>query len=83
MCQVRERHVFGGLPVQERFDKLQCGVALVEIASGRVLGRLDFTAGCQELFEVKFLPGLRRPAFSGPFAGLDGSEVIWTVPEAR
>lgn len=61
LCQIRERHIFGGLPVQERFAQLLCAVALVELASGRVLGRLDFTAGCQELFEVKFLPGLRRP----------------------
>ena len=29
MSQIRERHIFGGLPVQERFDKLMCGVALI------------------------------------------------------
>ncbi len=31
MCQIRERHIFGGLPVQQRFDKLVCGLAVVDL----------------------------------------------------
>jgi len=61
LCQVRERHIFGGLPVQERFPNLQCAVALIDLSTGRRIGSLDFTAGAQELFEVLYLPGLRRP----------------------
>ncbi len=61
MCQIREKHIFGGLPVQERFANLQCGVALIDTRNGTQLGMLHFTAGAQELFEVQFLPGLRRP----------------------
>ncbi len=34
LCQIRERHIFGGLPVQERFEKLVCGVAVVNCTTG-------------------------------------------------
>jgi uncharacterized protein (TIGR03032 family) len=61
MCQIREKHIFGGLPVQTRHPVLHCGVALIDTRSGTEVGRLAFTAGAQELFEVAFLPGLRRP----------------------
>lgn len=61
LCQIREQHIFGGLPVQQKFAKLQCGVALVDIRSGNQRGMLRFTSGAQELFEVCFIPRLRRP----------------------
>jgi uncharacterized protein (TIGR03032 family) len=62
LCQVRERHIFGGLPVQQKYgDKLVSGVALVDIKAGRELGRLQFIQGCSEVFEVQLLPEWRRP----------------------
>ena len=60
MCQIREKHIFGGLPVQQRFDKLLCGVAVVDTRSGEQVGMIEFTSGVQELYEVLFLPGVRR-----------------------
>ncbi len=61
MSQIRERHIFGGLPVQERFDKLMCGVALVDLRTGEATGFLEFTSGYQELYDVQFLAGKSRP----------------------
>lgn len=62
MCQIREKHIFGGLPVQQKHgDKLLCGVALLDLKSRREIGRCEFTSGCTELFEVQFLPGIQRP----------------------
>ncbi len=61
MCQIREKHIFGGLPIEQRYPRLLCGVALVDLRSGAQLGLFEFTAGCQELFEVQFLPGVLRP----------------------
>ena len=61
MCQIREKHIFGGLPVQQRHARLLCGVAVIEMASGKTVGMFEFTAGCQELYDVQFLPGVRRP----------------------
>jgi uncharacterized protein (TIGR03032 family) len=61
MCQIREKHIFGGLPVQQKHAKLLCGVAVIDLASGKTAGMFEFTTGCQELYDVQFLPGVRRP----------------------
>jgi len=61
MCQIREKHIFGGLPVQQRHQQLLCGVSIIDLHSGNVVGMIEFTTGCQELFEVQFLPNVRRP----------------------
>ena len=61
LSKIRERHIFGGLPIQERGEKLLCGVAVVDVRSGRQCGLFEFTAGCEELYDVQFLPGVRRP----------------------
>jgi uncharacterized protein (TIGR03032 family) len=61
MSTVREKHIFGGLPVQGRHPRLRCGVAVVDTDSGRHVGSLEFTEGCTELYDVQFLPGACRP----------------------
>jgi uncharacterized protein (TIGR03032 family) len=61
ICQIRERHIFGELPVQKRVAQLRCGVSLVDVATGRELGMFEITDGCTELFEVRVLEGRRRP----------------------
>lgn len=61
LSQIREQHIFGGLPIQQRFERLLCGVAVVDLRSGQLLGMLEFTAGCQELYDVEFLPSVLRP----------------------
>jgi len=61
LSKIRERHIFGGLPIQERYDKLLCAVAVVDTRSGGQVGLFEYTAGCEELYEVEFLPNVRRP----------------------
>lgn len=61
LCKIREKHIFGGLPIQERCKKLLSGVAVVDLRTGVEVGMFEFTAGCEELFEVRFLPEVRRP----------------------
>ncbi|MCR4412220.1 MAG: TIGR03032 family protein [Thermoguttaceae bacterium] len=61
LCKIREKHLFGGLPIQQRYDRLRCGVAAVDLRTGAELGMFEFTAGCEELYDVQFLPGIRRP----------------------
>ena len=60
LCQIREKHIFGGLPIAERFERLLCAEAVVDLRSGATVGMLEFTSGCQELFEVQFLAGVRQ-----------------------
>jgi uncharacterized protein (TIGR03032 family) len=61
LSKIREKHIFGGLPVQQTYEKLLCGIAVVDLRSGREAGFFEFTAGCEELYDVEFLPGVYRP----------------------
>jgi uncharacterized protein (TIGR03032 family) len=61
LSTIREKHIFGGLPVQQRCPRLLCGVAVVELRTGRQIGLFEFTGGCTELFDVRFVPDCRRP----------------------
>ncbi|HEV3166619.1 MAG TPA: TIGR03032 family protein, partial [Isosphaeraceae bacterium] len=61
MSKFRERRQFGELPIHERFQALLCGVAAVDLDSGQVVGRFEFTEGCTEIYDVQFLPEMRRP----------------------
>lgn len=66
LSQIRERHIFGGLPLQERFQQLTCGLAVVDCRSGQLVGLFEFTSGVQELYEVQFIPGRTRPNILNP-----------------
>jgi uncharacterized protein (TIGR03032 family) len=66
LCQIRERHLFGGLPVRARHPQLLCGMAVLDTRTGRRVGLFEFTAGVHEVFEVRFLPGVRRGMIVGP-----------------
>lgn len=61
MSKIRERHIFGGLPIQELEKALLCGVAVVDLRSGGLAGVFEFTSGCTELYDVRFVPDVRRP----------------------
>ncbi len=61
LSRVREKHIFGGLPIQQKYDALRCGVAVVDLRSGSEVGMFEYTAGCSEIYDVQFLPGVRRP----------------------
>jgi uncharacterized protein (TIGR03032 family) len=61
LSQIRERHTFAGMPVQEWHPQLVCAVVVVDWRNGQEVGRVEFVAGCQEIYEVLFLPGVLRP----------------------
>jgi uncharacterized protein (TIGR03032 family) len=82
LSKIRETAVFGGVPIAQRREGLQCGVAVVELGSGRRLAHLEFQAGVEEIFAVEVLPSMRFPAVSGPYPELDGGATIWSAPTA-
>lgn len=61
LSKIRERHIFGGLPVQQRCARLLCGLAVIDTRDGSQAGLFEYTAGCEELYDVRFLPGVFRP----------------------
>jgi uncharacterized protein (TIGR03032 family) len=46
-------------------DELRCGVAAVELRSGRLVGMLAFQTAVEENFDVQLLPGLCFPEVVG------------------
>jgi uncharacterized protein (TIGR03032 family) len=66
LSKLRPSGVLAGLPIQNRFPELTCGVAVVDLSDGRTIGAFEFTNGCSELYEVQWLPGRRRPMILNP-----------------
>lgn len=66
LCRIRERRIFGGLPIESSATPLRCGVALVDLRRGALAGLFEFTGGVEELFDIRFLPGQRRPNLLRP-----------------
>lgn len=65
LSKIRETSTFGGLPIAERLSELRCGVAVVDLRRGEIIGRLDFQTAVEEIFDVQLLPGLRFPEIIG------------------
>lgn len=62
LSKVRSSHLFEGMPVQAKHEKLICGAAVVDLKTGRNLGAFEFSDGCDELYDVHFLAGGSRPS---------------------
>ena len=54
-----------GVPLAARRDELKCGVAVVDLAAGRVCGMLEFQSAVEEIFDVQLLGGVRFPEVMG------------------
>jgi uncharacterized protein (TIGR03032 family) len=80
LSRIRETSTFGGLPIEHKRESLKCGVAVVDLVTGRQMALLEFHTGVEEIFDVQLLPGIKSPVMSGPHPHLDGNEPIWTVP---
>src|SRR5262245_22479045 len=82
LSKIRETSTFGGMPIADRRPELKCGVGVVDLTTGRLVAHIEFLTGVDEIFDVQVVPGIRCPVLSGPYAGLDGTTPIWTVPAA-
>jgi uncharacterized protein (TIGR03032 family) len=65
LSKIRETNTFGGLPIAERPDELKCGIAVVDLRGGQVIGLLEFQTAVEEIFAVEVLPGVRFPEVLG------------------
>jgi uncharacterized protein (TIGR03032 family) len=65
LSKIRETAIFGGLPIASRGAELKCGVWIVELATGKTIGQLEFDRSVEEIFDVQVLPGVRFPAIVG------------------
>jgi uncharacterized protein (TIGR03032 family) len=71
-----------GVPIVAQRDALQCGLWVINLATGAVAGDLTFLTGVEEIFDVQVLPDIVSPHVSGPWADRDTGQPMWTVPPA-
>jgi uncharacterized protein (TIGR03032 family) len=61
LCRIREKRIFGDLPIEQRCSKLKCGIALVDISKGQQIGFFEFIMGVEEIYDIRILSGIRQP----------------------
>jgi uncharacterized protein (TIGR03032 family) len=65
LSKIRPTSAMDGVPVAERRNELKCGVAVVDLRRGAVIGLLEFQTAIEEIFDVQILGGLRFPEVVG------------------
>jgi uncharacterized protein (TIGR03032 family) len=65
LSKIRKTSAMDGVPLAERREQLQCGVAVVDLRGGQVMGLLEFQTAVEEIFDVQLLTGSRFPEFVG------------------
>jgi uncharacterized protein (TIGR03032 family) len=82
LSRIRETSTFGGVPIAEDRERLKCGVGVVDIQSGALVGQFEFKSGVEEIFDVSLLTACRFAAIRGPFSSDDGEPPVWIVPQS-
>lgn len=80
LSRMRETSVFGGVPLSEFRDKLQCGIGVVNIRSGQQVAAFQFMSGINEIFDVQALPTVRNPLVRSHLSKDEEGKMIWTTP---
>ncbi len=80
LSRIRESAIFGGLPVQTLHDELKCGIAVVDLLTGKNVAAFQFHSGVEEIFDIQVIPGALNPVLSGPDPVKDEARTIWLVP---
>ena len=65
LSKIRASSAMDGVPLAARRGELKCGVAAVDLRSGRVVGLLEFQTAVEEIFDVQLLVGVRFPEVIG------------------
>jgi uncharacterized protein (TIGR03032 family) len=65
LSKIRPTSAMDGVPLARRRNELKCGVAAVDVRTGRVIALLEFQTAVEEIFDVQLLPGLRFPEVIG------------------
>jgi len=68
-----------GVPIAAHPEQLKCGVWVVDLTRGVIVGNLEFGGGIDQLFDVKVIPGITSPYVSGPMAHMETETMHWTL----
>jgi uncharacterized protein (TIGR03032 family) len=80
LSKIRESSSMDGVPLASKRDELKCGVWVVDLTRGVVIGFIELLAGFDELFDVQVLPGITSPYVSGPLVDQYLDRTNWTIP---
>ncbi len=80
LSKIRASSTMDGVPIAERRDQLKCGVWVVDLTRGKIVGHLEFLSGIDELFDVQVLPDIAIPFLSGPLVDTYLDRTNWTLP---
>lgn len=81
LSKIRERSVFGNMPIEHDRSNLRCGVGVFDLVSGRSVATMQFHSGVDEIFAVSIIPSSKRPFLAGP-SDNDSLNEIWLLPES-
>ncbi|MDZ4852428.1 MAG: TIGR03032 family protein [Pirellulaceae bacterium] len=79
LSKIRETSVFGGVPIAEKRNELQCGLGVIDLVSGRTVAIFKFLSGVSEIFAVDVIPDFVNPMIAGGSVDRQEREV-WIVP---
>ena len=65
LSKMREKDMFGGVPLEGMFPELQCAIYVIHIDTGSILGFIQYTKGIEELFDLHVLANTTRPHILG------------------
>jgi uncharacterized protein (TIGR03032 family) len=65
LSKIRKTSAMDGVPLAARREQLKCGIAAVDLRSGRVIAFLEFQSAVEEIFDVQLLRGSRFPEILG------------------
>jgi uncharacterized protein (TIGR03032 family) len=57
---LRKTHTFGDLPLAREGATL-CGVMVLHLPTGAIVGQIKYINSCNEIYDVLVLPDIRRP----------------------
>lgn len=65
LSKIRPTSAMDGVPIAQLRDELKCGVAVLDLRSGRTVALLEFQSAVDEIFDVQLLPSVRFPEVVG------------------
>lgn len=79
LSKIRETNIFGGLPIETQHEELRCGIAVVDLVSGKTVSVFQFHSGVEEIYAVEIVPSIKNPLVAGSTEEAQEHDV-WIVP---
>jgi uncharacterized protein (TIGR03032 family) len=65
LSKIRPTSAMDGVPLAEKRSQLKCGIAVIDVRTGRSVAGLEFQTAVEEVFDVQLACGIRFPEVVG------------------